>query len=109
MLCLKAEVFKYDKDLHPLILASSFHHKFEKIHPFFDGNGRTGRILMNYILLQKEYPPIIHQKKHRTEYLDALQDADNCPLDKYDKNKYKKLTELSAFFVHDKYWENFLT
>ncbi|MBN1646044.1 Fic family protein [Candidatus Woesearchaeota archaeon] len=100
--------YKENQDIHPLILACVFHHKFEKIHPFFDGNGRTGRMLMNYILMQRRYPPIIHQKKHRTEYLDALQDADKCPLGKYDKKSYEKLVELSSFFMQDKYWDNFL-
>jgi len=100
--------YKENQDIHPLILASAFHHKFEKIHPYFDGNGRTGRMLMNYILMQRGYPPIIHQKKHRIRYLDALREADECPLDKYDKHKYKKLIELSTFFMQDKYWDNFL-
>ena len=38
--------------LHPLVLGSIFHHKFEKIHPFMDGNGRTGRMLLNFILIK---------------------------------------------------------
>src|SRR3989338_4226082 len=42
--------FKENKDLHPFVRAILFHHKFERIHPFADGNGRTGRMLMNYIL-----------------------------------------------------------
>ncbi len=37
--------------LHPFVLACIFHHKFEKIHPFADGNGRTGRMIMNHILM----------------------------------------------------------
>jgi len=54
---------KNKKDLHPLVLATVFHHKFEKIHPFMDGNGRTGRMILNYILLKNNYPPlIIHTK-----------------------------------------------
>ena len=39
------EWYKKNQRLHPLVLASAFHHKFEKIHPFADGNGRTRRCL----------------------------------------------------------------
>ncbi|MBI4449148.1 Fic family protein [Candidatus Woesearchaeota archaeon] len=45
--------------IHPLTLATIFYHKFEKIHPFADGNGRTGRMLLNLILLRARYPPAI--------------------------------------------------
>ena len=61
----------YDNNLgklHPLVLAVVFHHKFEKIHPFMDGNGRTGRMLVNYILMNNHLPPTIIHKKTRKEY-----------------------------------------
>src|SRR3989339_251753 len=41
--------------IHPLRLATEFHARFESIHPFDDGNGRTGRILLNAILLEHNY------------------------------------------------------
>jgi len=44
---------KYDNKLHPLVLAGVFHQKFEKIHPFSDGNGRTGRMILCYMLTKK--------------------------------------------------------
>lgn len=44
-----------EKELHPLIKAAIFHHQFAYIHPFFDGNGRLGRILTTYFLLQEGY------------------------------------------------------
>jgi len=61
--------------LHPLILASHFHTEFEKIHPFVDGNGRVGRLLMNFILHKYKYPMINIPKTRRFRYYEVLQDA----------------------------------
>ncbi len=44
-----------ESDIHPLLKAGIFHHQFAYIHPFFDGNGRVGRILTTYFLLLKHY------------------------------------------------------
>lgn len=66
--------------LHPVILASLFHHKFEKIHPFYDGNGRTGRMLMNLILLKNKIPPSILSNKQRKTYYSVLSKADKTGL-----------------------------
>ncbi|MEK6856088.1 MAG: Fic family protein [Nanoarchaeota archaeon] len=101
----------YDKNkctLHPLVLAIVFHHKFEKIHPFMDGNGRTGRMIMNYILLYNHLPPIIIHKKTRKEYLEAMREADESELWKIDYEKYKELIyyEIDEFIVT--YWNLFL-
>src|SRR5581483_4233416 len=52
------------------------HGEFERIHPFLDGNGRTGRLLMNLMLVRRGYPPAIIHKRHRTRYLTALAAAD---------------------------------
>lgn len=49
------EWLREEKELHPLIKAAIFHHQFAYIHPFFDGNGRLGRILTTYFLLQEHY------------------------------------------------------
>lgn len=67
--------------MHPIELAAAFHHRFTAIHPFDDGNGRLGRILMNLILMQRGYPPAVIQVSNRDEYLLALQAADNGKLD----------------------------
>ncbi len=96
------------KKLHPLILATIFHHKFEKIHPFSDGNGRTGRMLMNYILMGNEYPPLIVHNKTRTEYLSALGDADKSGLSKMKKEDYLKLINYISEEMTDYYWDFFL-
>jgi len=69
--------FNENKDkLYPLELAFKFHAKFEKVHPFCDGNGRAGRFLLNYILLKEGYFPLIIRKTHRNNYLKALDAAD---------------------------------
>lgn len=59
-----------------LIAATYFHAKFENIHPFADGNGRTGRLLMNYILLIHSHPPIIIFDGNKAEYYKALEEFD---------------------------------
>jgi len=63
------------KKLHSLVLASYFHTEFEKIHPFVDGNGRVGRLLMNFILHKNKYPMINIPKKRRFRYYEVLQSA----------------------------------
>lgn len=52
------------------------HCRFEQVHPFLDGNGRTGRLLLNLILVRLGYPPAIVYKRERTRYLNALRKAD---------------------------------
>jgi Fic family protein len=52
------------------------HNAFERIHPFLDGNGRTGRLLLNLILVRMGYPPAIVFKNERSRYLDAMRKAD---------------------------------
>jgi len=65
-----------NKEVHPLVLATLFHHKFVEIHPFDDGNGRLGRILMNLVLMQHAYPPIIVKQEDRNNYYSVLSQAD---------------------------------
>ena len=58
--------------IHPVELASTFHQKFEEIHPFTDGNGRVGRELLRIILKNNGFPTIFIGPKEREEYLKAL-------------------------------------
>ncbi len=62
--------------LHPLTLAAMLHYKFVRIHPFDDGNGRMARLLMNYVLLRNNLPPIIIKSADKQSYLRVLHIAD---------------------------------
>ena len=59
---------------HPLLNAAAFHVLFENIHPFADGNGRCGRIILNYMLECAGYPPIALKAANRATYLTSLED-----------------------------------
>lgn len=63
-------------DKNALVAAAYFHAKFENIHPFSDGNGRAGRLLMNYILLIHNHPPITIYEEDRKDYYNALEKFD---------------------------------
>jgi Fic family protein len=56
------------------------HVEFEQLHPFIDGNGRTGRLLLNLILTRLGWPPIVIFKEQRSRYLKALDRADHGDL-----------------------------
>lgn len=58
--------------IHPMILAARFHGFYEYLHPFRDGNGRTGRLVSNFILLHNGLPELIIHKEDRQEYIGAL-------------------------------------
>ena len=64
------------KKLHPVEIAALIHYKFVRIHPFDDSNGRTSRLLMNYVLLRFGYPPVIIKSADKKNYLNALNKAD---------------------------------
>ena len=87
IILLKELVSWYNKNknkYHPIVLACVVHNQFETIHPFQDGNGRVGRLLLNYMLLKNNYPPINISLEDRAEYYASLQE--------YQKNQNLKLT-----------------
>ena len=57
---------------HPMVIAAKFHGYYEYLHPFRDGNGRTGRLLSNFILLQADHPLLIIKLEDRSAYISAL-------------------------------------
>jgi len=79
---------KNHKKMHIIEFAAIFHHKFVHIHPFQDGNGRVGRLLMNIFLMQYGFPITIIQKNDRQKYHRVLEAADN--------GNYKPLVLLVA-------------
>lgn len=58
-------------------LLAELHNQFERVHPFLDGNGRTGRLALNLILVRLGYPPVIIYKRQRDAYLTAMRKADD--------------------------------
>ncbi len=60
------------RKIHPFVLACLTHAQFVEIHPFEDGNGRTGRALMNWILMQAGYPKVFVSVKLRSKYYEAI-------------------------------------
>jgi hypothetical protein len=71
----------------------AMHSAYERIHPFIDGNGRTGRLLMNLVLVTLGYPPAVIQKRERDTYLRAL--------DLSDRGNHGPLGEIIARAVLD--------
>jgi len=63
-------------DVHPIGLAAQAHIRVARIHPFVDGNGRTCRLLVNYILMQHGYPPALYTAGNRDAYMQALEDVE---------------------------------
>lgn len=67
---------KIKRTLHPVELAGLFHNELVQIHPFTDGNGRTARLVMNWILMKKKFPPVIINVQNKEEYYNVIEEAD---------------------------------
>lgn len=83
---------KSGKD-NPIERASEAHLRLVTIHPFADGNGRTARLLMNWLLLLETYPPIVIEKEERGEYLASLEQVQlGGSRERYDKLIFSALS-----------------
>lgn len=86
--------------LHPFELATMLHSKIAWIHPFEDGNGRTARAIMNYILLKKGYPMFYIPYERRGAYYAALEKADNGDYKSYVKQMLQLVIEQIRSYGH---------
>lgn len=66
-------VYNYNHDEEDIFTKiARYHIEFERIHPFEDGNGRTGRLLLNYELLKNNISPVVISKEERVKYFEFL-------------------------------------
>lgn len=87
-------IYNYNNDEQEIFeKIAQYHIEFEKIHPFEDGNGRTGRLLLNYELLKNNLPPIVISKEDRVKYFEYLKNNDNIGLAKWFKELSKNEEE----------------
>jgi Fic family protein len=98
---------KNKKKFHPVELASEFHARFEEIHPFLDGNGRTGREILNVMLRVAGYPRAIINLENRQSYIGLLERLQiNKEYTKFSKFIYlcleKRSEEIKKILVENK-------
>ena len=80
-------VYNYNHDEEDIFTRiARYHIEFEKIHPFEDGNGRTGRLLLNYELLKNNIPPVVISKEDRVKYFELLRNNDSTGLAEWLRN-----------------------
>ena len=95
-----------DISIHPLIVAAIFHYRFISIHPFDDGNGRLARILMNLILMQNGFPPVIIKTETKKDYCRALQEADGGNEEEFIKYIGEQLINSLELYIKGAMGEN---
>ncbi len=83
-----------------ILVASIFHHRFTEIHPFDDGNGRLARLLLNFVLMQYSYPPVVLSVRDREQYVEALRAADASPDDTYQLTSLIGQSMLASLDLH---------
>jgi len=88
------DTFKNDLQMNNFEKIAWFHLEFERIHPFVDGNGRIGRVLLNMQLIEAGFPPIIIRNKEKKYYYDAFREyEDDNKKDMMQRVVYVALTE----------------
>lgn len=83
-----------DDDTDPLIKMAIMHYQFESIHPFYDGNGRTGRMLINLMLIHNDFPTLIVENRKRKQYYQVLSIAHKADLTETDIQLYKPVVNF---------------
>lgn len=85
----------------PFLKESQFHIQFERIHPFEDGNGRTGRILINRGLMRSGVAPVVIPLEERAEYMEHLAASDYegladmlCRLSEFEEKRMQHFSDL---------------
>lgn len=103
-------VYNYNNTVYDNIFdkIAETHLQFEQLHPFIDGNGRTGRLLINFELLSNNLPPVIIPKEERSEYFRMLAEENPHQLSKYlEQLSLKEAKRLQQFnFVCEVNQEN---
>ncbi len=74
------ELYAETADAHPVVQAAWLHHRFIRIHPFEDGNGRVARALTLLVLLRAHYAPLVVDRRLRDDYIDKLDQANDGDL-----------------------------
>ncbi len=85
--------------MHCVKFASKAHFDLVNIHPFVDGNGRTCRLLMNMILLQNNYPPLIIKVEDKIEYIKALNSSRDSKSNDFEKFIYNKMNNTLETYI----------
>lgn len=92
-------IYNYNNDKQDIFTKiAKYHIEFERIHPFEDGNGRTGRLLINYELIKNEISPIVIAKENRVNYFEFLKNEDVAGLAKWLKELSMKEKERMEKF-----------
>ena len=95
-------IYNYNHDNQDIFTKISRNHiEFEKIHPFEDGNGITGRLLINYELLKNNLPPVVIAKEDRVKYFEFLRNNDSNNLAKWLKDLSIKEEERMKKFGYN--------
>jgi Fic family protein len=92
------EYRKSKQTLHPVELAAWLHNRLVQVHPFTDGNGRSARLAMNWVLIRKKFPPVVISVQNKEQYYSAIEEADNGNQKLFAEFLAKQLLEQYASF-----------